>query len=257
MIGTFAIALLASSGAVEKAFGDANAAYFRGDFAAAAAGYERVAHAGGRAGAGPDVLYNLGNAYYRLGRIGPAIHTFERARLLAPNAADVAYNLRVARREAARRAREAASPRPTGRDLEGSEEDPPIERIAMAASPTLLAAGFAAAWTLAFAGLLARRALGGVARATVGAGAATLALAALALGAWLGARAWVDATVVRGIVLPDHAEAAEGPDPSYRRTFALHAGLRVRVVERDGDFVKVRAESGLEGWLPQSDVGLL
>lgn len=48
---------------------------------------------------GPNAtaLYNLGNAHYRLGEYGPAIHSYERALLLDPRAPDIRANLKLAR----------------------------------------------------------------------------------------------------------------------------------------------------------------
>jgi hypothetical protein len=42
-------------------------------------------------------LYNLGNAYARAGKPGPAVLNYERARLLAPNDPDIQANLRFVR----------------------------------------------------------------------------------------------------------------------------------------------------------------
>lgn len=44
----------------------------------------------------PDVFYNLGNAYYRKGRLGPAIANYERALHLVPGQEHVRENLRTA-----------------------------------------------------------------------------------------------------------------------------------------------------------------
>ena len=46
------------------------------------------------------VLFNLANAYYRDGKLGLAILNYERAQLLAPGDADIAFNLHVARAKA-------------------------------------------------------------------------------------------------------------------------------------------------------------
>ena len=37
----------------------------------------------------------------------------------------------------------------------------------------------------------------------------------------------------------------------------MHGGLRVRVLEREHDWVRVRLANGLEGFLRAEDVGLL
>ena len=42
---------------------------------------------------------------------------------------------------------------------------------------------------------------------------------------------------------------------SYRTSFAAHAGLRVRVVDRDQDWLRVRLANGLEGWVKAQEIG--
>jgi SH3-like domain-containing protein len=60
-----------------------------------------------------------------------------------------------------------------------------------------------------------------------------------------------------GIVLPDMSAVKEGADAGYRTSFDVHAGLRVRLLDRDQDWVRVRLANGLEGWLRAEDVGRL
>jgi uncharacterized protein YgiM (DUF1202 family) len=60
-----------------------------------------------------------------------------------------------------------------------------------------------------------------------------------------------------GIVLPDTVAVKEGADNQFRTSFSVHGGLRVRVLEREHDWVRVRLANGLEGFLRAEDVGLL
>jgi len=79
-----------SSAAPADDFKAANQLYDQGKFAEAAALYEKIepktAH----------VYYNLGNAWYREGKLGWAILNYERARKLAPRDPDILANLRFA-----------------------------------------------------------------------------------------------------------------------------------------------------------------
>ena len=71
-------------------FKAANKLYDAGKFAEAAAAYEKLepktAH----------VFYNLGNAWFRDGKLGLAILNYERARRLAPRDPDILANLKFA-----------------------------------------------------------------------------------------------------------------------------------------------------------------
>ena len=60
-----------------------------------------------------------------------------------------------------------------------------------------------------------------------------------------------------GVVLPDAVAVKEGADVNYRTSFELHAGLRVRLLERDQDWLRVRLANGLEGWVRASQIGTL
>lgn len=79
------------------AFDDANQQFKAGDFAGAAAAYEKILTAEGPRAA---VYYNLGNSYQSLKQYGPAILAYERARLLTPRDPDLLANLALARKAA-------------------------------------------------------------------------------------------------------------------------------------------------------------
>jgi len=72
----------------------ANAAYAEKDFLLAAQLYETALSDEGTSAA---VYYNLGNAYYRLNKIAPAILNYERALLLEPGNRDIRFNLEIVR----------------------------------------------------------------------------------------------------------------------------------------------------------------
>ncbi len=97
----FVIGLLAlvwgTASVCASAFDDANGKFKAGDFAGAAAAYEKILTTDG-----PDaaVYYNLGNSYQQLKRYGPAILAYERARLLTPHDPDLLANLDLARKAA-------------------------------------------------------------------------------------------------------------------------------------------------------------
>jgi SH3-like domain-containing protein len=75
-------------------------------------------------------------------------------------------------------------------------------------------------------------------------------------GSLLAGRAHLD-RVPFGVVLPDAVAVKEGADVNYRTSFDLHAGLRVRLLERDQDWLRIRLANGLEGWVRERDVGRL
>ena len=102
----------------------ANQRFKAGDFAGAAAAYEKILSAEGPRA---SVYYNLGNAYQNLKQYGPAILAYERARLLTPRDPDLLANLALARKA-------AAAFEETGRDprLDAALEFPESQRMVMA-----------------------------------------------------------------------------------------------------------------------------
>lgn len=72
----------------------ANTAYSEGEFEQAAQLYKDAINQNGESA---TVYYNLGNTYYRLNRIAPAILSYERALLLEPGSKDIRFNLEIAK----------------------------------------------------------------------------------------------------------------------------------------------------------------
>lgn len=79
---------------LQALFQQANAYYADELYYDAAESYQKLVEAGVEA---PQVYYNLGNAYYRKGRIGKAILNYERALRLDPRNEDVKHNLELAK----------------------------------------------------------------------------------------------------------------------------------------------------------------
>ncbi len=99
-IGLLCLLVLMTSvfGAEVSRFDQANQKFRAGDLAGAAVIYQEIL-GGGETSA--SVLFNLGNCEQRMGKYGPAILAYERARLLAPRDPDISANLALARKEAA------------------------------------------------------------------------------------------------------------------------------------------------------------
>jgi tetratricopeptide (TPR) repeat protein len=89
---TLLLALLPlKAGAITKQ--NADAEYLRGNYQQAIADYKELLQKGVSA----DLLYNLGNAYYRTDNLPMAILYYERALVLSPGDADIRFNLQFAR----------------------------------------------------------------------------------------------------------------------------------------------------------------
>jgi len=229
---------------LDEAWKRGNDAYLHGDYDAAVAAYEELDR---EDVVSPDLFFNLGDAHFKKGALGPAIWAFERAAALEPDDEDIRFNLDQSRKLAARQARDK---------IEGEDRDPLWIRAVTSLSPSGETWVFLALYLGFFAVLFARRRAGDDARPALGAGAAILAVLTLFAGSALAGRAVLE-RVPFGVVLPDALAVKEGADVNYKTGFQLHAGLRVRLLERDQDWLRIRLANGLEGWVRARDVGRL
>jgi tetratricopeptide (TPR) repeat protein len=244
LVATLLAAGPARADRLEEAWKRGNDAYLHGDYDAAVAAYEELDR---EDVVSPDLFFNLGDAYFKKGALGPAIWAFERAAALDPDDEDVRFNLEQARKLAARQAHDK---------IEGEDRDPLWIRAVTALSPSTETWLFLALYLGFFAALFARRRASDDARPALTAVAAILAGMTLLAGSTVAGRAVLE-RVPFGVVLPDALAVKEGADVNYKTGFQLHAGLRVRLLERDQDWLRIRLANGLEGWVRAKDVGRL
>lgn len=79
----------------QAGFEKGNELYTQGKFKEAAQSYESILKSGQESA---EVYFNLGNAYYKLDSVAPAIYNYEKALLLRPNYKDAAINLGYAQK---------------------------------------------------------------------------------------------------------------------------------------------------------------
>ena len=248
-LGLALVAVLLGAGAaradrLEEAWKRGNDAYLHGDYDAAIAAYEELDR---QEVVSPDLYFNLGDAYFKKGALGPAIWAFERAAALDPDDDDVRYNLEQTRKLVARQAHDK---------IEGEDRDPLWIRAVTSLSPSAETWLFLVLYLGLFAVLFVRRRASDDTRPALGAAAWILAVAALFAGGALAGRVVLE-RVPFGVVLPDSLAVKEGADVNYKTGFQIHAGLRVRLLERDQDWLRIRLANGLEGWVRSKDMGRL
>lgn len=220
-------------------FGQAYDAYAREDYAAAKEGYLKlVEHGYG----GPDVLFNLGTACLARGDLGEAVLYLERARRASPRSADIEANLAVARSKQ------------LDQVVGATVEEPFIERVVLVTPERAVTGTFLICWGAGFAFLFLFRFLRPGRRTWAALlGAAFLAVA-IPSGLLVAAHAYVQQTVQEAVVMEKTIKAREIPRDTGKVSFELHAGLKVRLLEESGKYVKVRLPNGLEGWTERDGV---
>jgi tetratricopeptide (TPR) repeat protein len=187
--------------------------------------------------------YNLGNAYFRLGKLGRAILNYRRAQRLDPTDANLAMNLTYARNR--------VEPY-----IEPSGQQKLLSRLTFWVSRTSIATRFWLASITSVGGWLGlalwlrwrSRAL--LVLACLG---IVVALANAGSIAWqLHAEAYRPPGVVVGSPRVLRFGAGEGYDPAL--TQPLGPGVELRVIDRRGEWVQVRLGDGKTGWLPSNAV---
>ncbi|MBK8575413.1 MAG: tetratricopeptide repeat protein [Elusimicrobia bacterium] len=214
-------------GAGQKAFEQGNKAYQTGDFNAAKENYERAVAEGN---GGLALSYNLGNTYYRLGKMGLARLWFERALESAPRDDDARYNRDVVRE----RVGETETDTVEFQGLSGALW------IAVSAANLLF-------FLLLALGLYRETEWIWWGRWVLGLLFAIFLIAALA--------AQRQMSVRYGVVIVDRAEARTGPSAQEQVGFVAPEGHQVVILDRLNDWVQIGVPTkGLKGWVSGNTV---
>lgn len=180
----------------------------------------------------PEVFYNLGNAYYRMGYLGPAITNYERALRLDPGLESANANLRRAVSQTKR-----ALPKPPPGGVENGFYFW-HENWTPGRSRTFTFVF----WTLAWGALMLR--IASPRKYLRRVAVVAFLLSALFAGSW-----WLKANpprlaVANGDKIPVHY----GPKSTDTVHFELFEGDRVVIDDTRGEWVRVTMSDGTRGW---------
>lgn len=223
----------------EALFRKANDACLKEDLQGGIDGYEALVRAGWGSA---DVLYNLGTAELRQGRLGMAVLYLERALRLDPADADARANL-----EAARKMR---VDKLVGAPEEVGNEEPFASRLASHTGGDAWALAFLVLWIAAGVALLARRWAPARLRNLLLAAGLLAVAGAAPCAAVTAVHAFVEAGGRDAVVVAPSLKVREGPQESFKASFEVHEGLKVRLLDRDGRFRRIQLANGLQGWIP-------
>ncbi|PTL78421.1 aerotolerance regulator BatE [Vitiosangium sp. GDMCC 1.1324] len=220
-------------------FQQANEAFLKQDYPAARDGYEKLlSHGFG----GPDIHYNLGTTYLAQGDLGHAVLAFERSRRAGGEGPDLEANFALAKAQQ------------LDKVVGNAPEEPFLHRVVAATSGNLVSWLFLGTWGAAFAFLLLFRVLRPGRRTWAAVVAGVLLVASLPSGALLAAHVWVHETLHEAVVIAPTLRAREFPKEEAKVSFEVHPGLKVRVMEETGRYVRIRLPNGLEGWAEREGI---
>jgi hypothetical protein len=207
--------------------------------------YQQIIHLGYE---GTSLYYNLGNAYYRDGKLGLSILYYEKALKLSPGDDDVIHNLTLANTKTV----DKINTLPKFFIFQWWESFLSLfsltgwMRIAYIFYLVLLAAiglyFFAKSPSSQrysfFSGLIA---------------VLLLIIAVIPLIVNLNR----EMNIKSGIMIEPSTTVKLAPDKTSNDAFIVHEGLKVRELDQVENWVKIRLQDGKEGWVPQNEIGAI
>lgn len=241
MLFSFAFANMASAAGEQVLISSGNNAYAAGRYQEAADTYNKVYSQGLES---PELYYNLGNCYFKLGDMPRAILWYERAKRLDPGNDDVNFNLNVAN-----------------------------SRITDKIEP--LPEFFLKRWIRSFISILSTDAwayyglgLFVISLVLLGLYIASRILFVRKLGFWAGFSllfvslifllfSWISYRAVitdqSAIVISPTVTVKSSPDEKSTDIFVIHEGCKIQLIDHIGLWFEIRIANGSVGWMRQDD----
>ncbi len=194
------------------------------------------------------LFYNLGNAYYRSGKIGYAILNYERGLKLEPDNEDLQYNLKIVK----------------ARTIDRIKEVPQIFIVDWWV--TFITAFSAATWqvlVIIFYLLLLISITvffvtkqGNLQKLSIYSSIVGL-LGAIIFSIILFANISRETSKDFAIITANTAAAKQSPNDSSNDLFVIHEGLKVAVTDQFSDWVEIKLYDGKVGWLPKEELEII
>jgi tetratricopeptide (TPR) repeat protein len=197
---------------------------------------------------GPELFYNLGNSYFRVGKLGYAVLYLEKAHKLAPSDEDINHNLAFVNLQT----------------IDKIETLPPFFLFVW--WENLLSLFSVSGWTI-FTYIIYVLLLGiivlytfasdsFVQRLTVYSGLFTVLLLALSI-TILAVNVHRENNLKKAVVIEQSVTAKLSPDNKSNDAFVIHEGLKVTVEDHLSNWIKIRLEDGKIGWLTNENIRII
>jgi len=238
----FRVPAVGQSAAAETHLGRADQLYLSGDYSGAREEYLKIINSGYESAA---LYYNAGNSCYKLGQIPSAILFYERALLISPRDEDIRFNLNLANQ------------------LVIDKINPVSEFFVKRWIKSLASSASINAW--AILSLIVFIVLAGVLvilYATHGFKyrQALITAGTLMILIWITSLIFTvmqDQRINHGnyaIVFAPSITAKSSPDNGGTDLFVLHEGLKIKIADQVGTWIRIRLADGNEAWIPSSTV---
>jgi len=196
-----------------------------------------------------DLLYNLGNAYFRNAKLGFAIYYYKRALRLRPNDADIQHNLTYAQAM-------------TKDKVDDDDEENPLltglftahHALSLKVQMYILLGLF---WLVMIAAT-ARRISTSEKKKNLCIGTMFILTAAFCvIGASAGYKIIVAETEITGVVTAADADVTSAPSDKAQTLNTLSEGTSFEVLSEQGRFVEIRLGEKVKGFVKRTEVGIV
>ncbi len=219
---------------IDEAFGIANVAYQEKDYTTAITQYQSILQQGYQSS---ELHYNLGNAYYRTQQMGKAVLHYERAARLAPKDKDIQHNLSIISTQL--KDQIEALPNFFLLDWWNALRQRWSSNAWVALGILLFWSAMAAliTWQIGKTRTLRKQAFFvGIALLFISILPILLAVANTK-------------NSEQAVVMLEETALKHSPDELSTSILLIHEGLKVQLLDKIGDWYKVRLSNGDEGWL--------
>ncbi len=239
------LSIICSASEVEDLMQNGNNLYQKKQFEEASKLYERVLNYGYESS---ELYYNLGNSYFRLGKLGYSILNYEKALKLAPSDEDIIHNLAIA----------------NARTIDKIEVLPKLFFIRWFESLVNLFSVNGWLYFLYF--LMILLLLTAAAYFVINkiiiqkwafiSGSVILGVFILSL-VFFGLRLHQDSQFTNAVVVEQAVTVKASPDVSSNDAFIIHEGLKIQIDDKVSDWYKVRLADGKIGWLRSAEIKII
>lgn len=239
------VSITFAKSSVDNLMKKANDLYVQGQFEEAIKIYNSLIEEGYE---GTSLYYNLGNSYYRTGKIGYAILYYEKALKLSPDDEDVKHNLQLAQLNIKDKI-EALPPFFLFRIWESILGLFSSEGWTILSYILFLAILFALGFYFFTKNITQQR--------TAFYSFVFVLILFFVSVSLLIVKLNQENKLKYGIVLESTLTAKSSPDSQGKDAFVIHEGLKVKVEDKVDKWIKIRLEDGQVGWVENFSVGII
>jgi hypothetical protein len=222
-----------------------NQLYQSGNFGKAADMYQKVVDSGYES---PSLYFNLGNAYYRLGKTGFSILYYEKAAKLAPSDEDISHNLAIVNNKIV----DKLDILPTFFLFKWWES---ILMSFTISGWAWFAYSFYIIVLISIGFYFFSKSQLTQKYAVYSTGGFLILL--IITSVLLSVRMNRELNVKNGIIIEQAVNVKSSPDDKSTDAFIIHEGIKVRMEDKVNDWVRIRLRDGKVGWMQEKDLGVI